>query len=80
MVKPRLPEHLEKALPAELVHIIYSFIPHFPRKTPPPSPPFYASTLKNDLMKIQGKPYRGKSPMYLFELEDFVLDRPGRIY
>ena len=79
MVKPRLPEELEKSIPPELVHIIYSFLPHFPR-SPPPSPTFYASTLRCQLTKIQGKPMRGKNAMYLFDLEDFVLDRPNGIY
>ena len=79
MVKPRLPEQVEKSLPSELVHIIYSFLSHLPR-SPPPSPTFYASTLKSDLMKIQGRAMRGKSPMYMLDFEDFILDRPGRIY
>ena len=79
MVKPRLPEELEKSIPPELVHIIYSFLPHFPR-SPPPSPTFYASTLKSELTKIQCKSMRGKNAMYLIDLEDFVLDRLKGIY
>jgi hypothetical protein len=66
MVKPRLPRDIELEFPPEIVHLIYSFIPHTP-KTPAPSP-----RLQNELKKLQNGDK--KTSMYLKGLDDFVLD------
>ena len=67
MVKPQLPAEIQAKLPAEIIHIINSFVPHLP-KTPGPSP-----QLQKELRKLQKKGGK-KNSMYLKDLDDFVLD------
>lgn len=66
MVKSRLPREIELKFPSEIVHVIYSFLPHNP-KSPVPSP-----QLQKELQKLQQGDK--KTPMYLKGFEDFVLD------
>jgi hypothetical protein len=66
MTKPTLPPKVAAKLPRELVHLIYSFTPHFPPK--PPSP----SSLQRVLEKFQRSPKRTAMDMY--GLDDFVLN------
>jgi hypothetical protein len=66
MVKSRLPREWELKLPPEIVHVIYSFLPHNP-KSPAPSP-----QLQKELQKLQSGDK--KTSMYLKGLDDFVLD------
>lgn len=71
MVKPQLPEDLQMLLPLELVRLIDSFVPHIKKvPTPKTSPSLY-----RELARIQNKNLKGKSPIYMRGLDDFVLDR-----
>jgi hypothetical protein len=70
MVKPRLPIEIEELyyLPHEIVRLIHSFVPHLPkRKDRSPS-------YDRELIHIQKKKHKTASPMYLKDLDDFVLD------
>jgi hypothetical protein len=69
-MKPRLPRELEKELPREVLHYMYSFVPHMPKKTSPSVSP----QLEKDLRAIQSAELRGMKGTYLRELEDFILD------
>jgi len=65
MVKPRLPDKIEKAIPPEIVHLIYSFLPH-EEKPKPPSP-----SLQREVERLQKQPKQ--TAMYLKGLDDFIL-------
>lgn len=65
-MKPRLPYEIEQIIPSDVLHIIYGFVPHLPKK-PLPSP-----SLQRELEKLQNSKH---PPMYMRNLEDFVLDR-----
>lgn len=71
-MKPRLPAEIELRFPPSLLHEIYKFVP----KTESKSPPSYHSSpvFQKDMKKIQNLKLKGKSEMYLRDLEDFVLD------
>lgn len=65
MVKARLPPTIEKTIPPELVHLIYSYLPH-EEKPKPPSP-----GLQKEVERLQkGKKH---TAMYLKGLDDFIL-------
>lgn len=65
MTKPRLPRHLERKLPPEVLHLLYEFVPHLD-KAKPPSP-----SLERELTRLQhGKK---QTAMYLKDLDDFIL-------
>ena len=69
-MKPQLPDEIRCALPKEIVHHIYTFVPPIEKKSPKtPSP-----SLQRELQRIQSVTLRGKSPMYMKEFEDFCLD------
>jgi len=71
MVKPELPEDIQLLFPIELVRLINSFVPHYPKKVSPKTSP----SLQKELTRIQSKCFRGKSSMYMMEFDDFILDR-----
>ena len=81
-MKPELPPEIVSIFPIEIVDRIYGFVPHFPnpRKSKTPSPQIcsYSPQLERDLRVLQSKLYspktKGKIGMYLYELEEFVLD------
>jgi hypothetical protein len=68
MTKPQLPPQIEAKLPAEVVRLLYSFVPHLPKpkKQAPPSP-----SLQRALEALQRSPKR--TAMDLYGLDDFVL-------
>jgi len=70
MVKPRLPYEVEQSLPQDVVNVIYSYVPHIKKVSPKSSP-----SLQKELTRIQSKNLRGKSPEYMRDLDDFILDR-----
>jgi hypothetical protein len=70
MVKPHLPESIEKSLPRDVVNYIYTFVPHM-EKTPTPKT---SPSLEKQLRRIQAISLKGKSSMYMNELDDFILD------
>jgi hypothetical protein len=69
-MKERLPKHLELQLPPEIVHIVYTFLPPIP-KQPPKTP---SPQMEKDLRKIQTARLKGLNPMYMRDLEEFMLD------
>lgn len=67
--RPRLPYEIEQKLPECLLRYLYTFVP----KTPAPLPP--SPSLQREVLALQKRcSPRKKSPMYLFGLDDFVLD------
>jgi hypothetical protein len=78
-MKPRLPDELEAALPRAVVDLIYSFVPHT-KKSPKESPLVHlglrmtsSPRLEKDLRAMQNIVIKGKSEMWLRDLEDFLL-------
>jgi hypothetical protein len=65
MTKPSLPPQVAARFPAEIVHLIYSYVPHI-RKPRKPSP-----SLQRALEALQKSPKR--SAMDMYGLDDFVL-------
>lgn len=76
-MKPELPPEIANVFPKEVLDKINSYVPHFPpRKSP--SICTYSPQMERDLRKLQSKLYspkmHGKNNMFLYDLEDFVLD------
>ena len=71
MVKVKLPEEFTYIFPLDILRIIDSYLPHIKKEPSPKTSP----SLERELRKIQSKSYRGKSPMYMRDLDDFILDR-----
>ena len=67
-MKPRLPYVIEQQLPEDIVKYIATFVPHYPKPTTPKISP----SLEKELQKIQTIQLRGKSPMYMKDLDDFI--------
>lgn len=74
MVKPILPREITQHLPTEIIRAIYSFVPHTPKVLTPEGSP----SMKKELAKLQSKALVGKTPMYMYELEEFKLDGYSR--
>lgn len=74
MVKPLLPHTVSSALPVDVLRVIYSFVPHMPKQLTPGSSP----NLQKELTRLQTKNLNGCSPMYMYELDDFLLDGYGQ--
>lgn len=75
-MKPQLPPEIERMLPENVLKRIYEFVPHLPKAKPSPKLQCTVSpSMERDLRLIQHKLLKGKSEMYLRELDDFVLDR-----
>ena len=67
-MKPELPPEIAERFPEELVRLIMSFVP---------SSPTWSPSLQRELRAL---PTPGKvSPMYLMDLDDFVLDAPMQL-
>lgn len=81
-MKPELPPEIVSLFPTEIVNYIYEFVPHFPNprksKQSPVFPCTYSPLMERELRIVQSKMYspktKGKSGMYLYDLEEFVLD------
>ena len=72
MPKPRLPYDVEHLFPVVVVHIIYSFLPSEPKK----SPSLMSHAGQTAIRTIQTSPkLKGKTEMFLYGLDDFVLPR-----
>jgi hypothetical protein len=69
-MKPHLPDEIRLTLPCEIVHHIYSFLPHMEKETPKTVSP----SLQKELKRIQNMRLRGKSSTYMKDFEDFCLD------
>ncbi len=72
-MKPQLPPEIEALFPDAIVKHIYTFVPHLPKPKSPKLPCTVSPSMERDLRVIQSKALKGKSEMYLKELEDFVL-------
>lgn len=68
-MKPRLPPALEARFPSHVLHVLYTFVPAETPKSKPASP-----QLQKDLQKIQNSKLKGIKEMYLYDLEEFLLD------
>ena len=77
MVKPVLPEEIASFIPCDVLRVIYSYVPHTPKPSPSSSPNSSPS-LQRELKRIQMKHLSGKSAMYMYDFEDFVLDGYSR--
>jgi hypothetical protein len=73
-MKPELPPEIAERFPEELVRLIMSFVPHHKKV---PSSPTWSPSLQRELNTLSTP---GKvSPMYLMDLDDFVLDTPLQV-
>ena len=73
-MKPHLPPQIEAILPDDIVLLINSFVPHLRKeKKSSPYPCKVSPNMERDLRLLQNKTLRGKSDMYLRDLDDFVL-------
>jgi len=70
MVKPTLPQEIAIHFPADVLRVINSFVPHTPKTQSPDGSP----SLKRELARLQSKMLSQRSAMYMYELEDFMLD------
>jgi len=70
-MKPQLPNEIRYLFPSDIVHVIQTFVPHLEPKSPPKTP---SPSLQKELIKLQNITLRGKSSMYMIELDDFCLD------
>jgi hypothetical protein len=74
-MKPELPLEVAERFPEELVRLIMSFVPHLPKPpTPTPSP-----SLERELRALQQAHLYSASPLYLRDLDEFVLEKPVRV-
>lgn len=64
-----LPAHLLNDFPLDLFNLILSYMPKYKKNKKEVSP-----SLQKQLTKIQSMKLKGKSAMYMKELEDFCLD------
>lgn len=69
MPKPQLPPEIAALFPPDVVALIHSFVP-IPKKKPTAQSPQLAA----DLRRIQNTVLRGKTEIYLRDLEDFMLE------
>jgi hypothetical protein len=80
-MKPELPPEIISIFPREIVDKINSFVPHFPNPRKSKTSPdicSYSPQMQRDLKLLQNKLYspktKGKNEMFLYELEEFILD------
>jgi hypothetical protein len=79
-MKPQLPPEIVSIFPAEIVELINSYVPHLPKpkKSPISKICTYSPQMERDLRIFQSKTHTprlaGKNDLYLYDLEDFVLD------
>lgn len=77
-MKPQLPTEIEALLPSHIVDLIQTFVPHLPRPKKP-SPKFGNITsspqFEKDMRLLQYSTIRGKCAKWIFDLEDFLLDK-----
>ena len=68
-MKPRLPIEIQDILNDDVIRVIYSFVPHLPKKKSPKTSP----SLQCEIMKLQRSFLSGKNEMYLRGFDDFIL-------
>jgi hypothetical protein len=67
--RPQLPVEIAALFPQSVVNLIHSFVP----KNPKPKTPVASPAMDRDLRRIQNTILKGKSEMFLRDLEDFIL-------
>ena len=76
-MKPQLPPLLAHSLSEDVMRIINAYVPHFPkqRKSQKSSRSVcsVSPNMERDLRRIQSSTLKGKSEMYMRDLDDFVL-------
>jgi hypothetical protein len=73
-MKPQLPECLCALIPDDVLGVINSFVPHLPKpKKEKRKDKSLSPDAQRDLRLIQQRAMRGVDPMYLRDLEDFIL-------
>jgi hypothetical protein len=73
-MKPQLPDEIVALLPLCIVNRIYKFVPHL-KKEKSPSWVTLSPKAETELRMIQYSTMKGKNGMYMWGLEDFLLDR-----
>jgi hypothetical protein len=68
-MRPRLPVEIERIFPSEIVHHIYTFVPHQRKESIEKSPTFH-----KEMKKIQSSPLKGVKGTFMYDLDDFCLD------
>ena len=74
-MKPRLPPEIEAILPDEVLRHLYTFVPHTKKEKPKEHPLSRSPDAMRDLRLIQRKMLQGKNEKYLWDLDDFILDK-----
>lgn len=74
MVKPTLPQEIAMQFPVDVLRYINSFVPHTPKTRSPNGSP----SMKRELARLQTKMLSQHSAMYMYDLEDFILDGYSR--
>lgn len=74
-MKPQLPDEIVALLPPCVVERIYKFVPHLKKKEKSPYWVTLSPKAETELRMIQNSTLKGKSGMYMRDLEDFLLDR-----
>ena len=69
-MRPRLPWEIQQVLNPDVVWYISQFL----TKHDSPKQPQQSPSLEKELRKIQISNLKGKSQMYMKDLEDFLLD------
>jgi hypothetical protein len=69
-MRPRLPPDVECLFPKDVVWYIYTYVPKNKKEKKQSVSP----QMEKDLKYIQSLKLRGRSAMYMKELDDFVLD------
>lgn len=73
-MKPQLPPEIQAIFPREIVMLINSFVPHLkPAAEKSPYGCTVSPSMERDLRIMQTKHLKGKSEMWLKDLDDFVL-------
>lgn len=72
-MKPTLPLTIENRLPDDVLRMIYTYVPHFPKQKKV-SPKWTVSpSMERDLRMIQQSTIKGRNEMYMRDLDDFIL-------
>lgn len=61
---------IQTVLPTDLIKVIYTYVPPIPKKKKLNVSP----SMQKELSKLQSVTLKGKSGMYLRDLDDFCLD------
>jgi hypothetical protein len=74
-MKPRLPPEIEAVIPDDVLRHLYRFVAHNKKEKPVEHPLSRSPNAMRDLRLIQYKMLSGKNERYLWDLDDFILDK-----